>query len=339
MIQNLKNKGTVYTGFMIVTAIDSVGVGKVEVAFDSGAYTSAQGTTSWKMKLPSGSSTWKDGSKHIINVRAVNITGGISPVTSITVYKDKNHDINGDGYSDMVATTVAAGPGVVFIFHSSGSSGIVAVNTTSAVASIAGSTNQDQFGYSINSGDINGDGYADLIVGADQQGAGSPIGKVLVYLSSGSSGINVTPHATYVGENSGSRLGSFVWIMDINGDGFKDVIMGSAYINTGDGKMYIFHSSSAGVPTLPVTSANRVIIGEVGGGGRFAAGISGSDINGDGYGDIITTANVLTNTQDGRVYIMYSNGTTGISNTTAASITTKINPVFNSNKRFGYQVY
>ncbi|HNL75642.1 MAG TPA: FG-GAP and VCBS repeat-containing protein, partial [Leptospiraceae bacterium] len=479
-IQNLKDKSTVYTGFMIGTATDSLGVSKVEVAFDSGNYSTAQGTTSWKMKLPSGSLTWKDGSKHIINVRAINTAGGISPVTSITVYKDKNHDINGDGYSDMVASSIAVGPGVVyifhssgingitatsttaanttitgettttfgdfivtndlngdgyadlvvsdisfsgsagkvyffyssgtngitttlasaapksivggalgylgygldtgdvngdgyadvainnyiastgavyvfhssasgitannlaganttivgigsedisnfvsmgdyngdgftdlsvssitapatnkgkvFIFHSSGSGGIIAANTTSAVASIAGTANQDSFGYSINSGDINGDGYADLIVGADQNGAGSPIGKVFVYLSNGPSGINVTPHASYVGESSGARLGGFVWIMDVNADGFKDIILGSAYINAGDGKMYIFHSSSSGVPSVPLTSANRIIIGEVGGGGRFAAGISGSDINGDGYGDIIATANVLNNT-------------------------------------------
>jgi hypothetical protein len=53
----------------------------------------------------------------------------------------------------------------------------------------------------------------------------------------------------------------------------------------------------------------------------------------------ITSANVLNNTQDGRVYVMYSNGTTGISTTNASSANTKIDPLFNSNKRFGFQVY
>ncbi len=53
----------------------------------------------------------------------------------------------------------------------------------------------------------------------------------------------------------------------------------------------------------------------------------------------ITSANVLNNTQDGRVYVINSNGTTGISTTNASSATTKIDPLFNSNKRFGFQVY
>ena len=521
IIQNLKDKSSVYSGFMIGTASDQSGITKVEVAFDNDTYFTAQGTTNWKMKLPSGSSTWRDGSKHIIKVRATNSIGITSASTNITVYKDRNHDINGDGYSDLVTTSRAAAPGIVyifhssgingitatstnvantvitgegastfgdflvtgdingdgfadlvvsdtgfssnlgkvyifyssgnngitttlasaapktllgtnsyfgygldlgdvngdgyadlavnntigttgavyvfhsgasgitasnlaganttiagvgtddisifvsmgdyngdgftdlsvssntapvtnrgrvFIFHSSGPNGIIAVNTTSAVATITGAANNDVLGYSMTSGDINGDGYADLVVGGDQYTSGTPIGKVSVFLSNGSSGINVTPSAVYNGENSGARLGGFVWIMDVNGDGFKDVLMASAYFNGGQGKMYIFHSSKTGVPAIPLLSANQIVLGEPGS-GRFAAGISGSDINGDGYGDIICSANVLNNTQDGRVYVMYSNGTTGISTTNASSATTKIDPLFNSNKRFGFQVY
>ena len=96
---NLINKSIVETGFILGTAAS--GIASVEISIDSGSYTSATGTTNWTFKLPTGSATWKEGSLHTIAARAVDASGNKSSITSISVRKGKNKDINGDGYADL----------------------------------------------------------------------------------------------------------------------------------------------------------------------------------------------------------------------------------------------
>src|SRR5437762_8000747 len=86
------------------------------------------------------------------------------------------------------------------------------------------------FGYSVASaGDVNGDGYADIVVGARFYDEGeADEGKVFLYLG-GPSGISTTPAWTAQGNQAGARFGiSVASAGDVNRDGYDDVVVGSS---------------------------------------------------------------------------------------------------------------
>lgn len=118
-----------------------------------------------------------------------------------------------------------------------------------------------------NAGDMNGDGFEDLIVGAHDYG---DAGTAFVYHGS-ARGLAVTPGTTLSGISSGDDLGWHVaGAGDTNGDGYDDVIVSS------DRDAYTFHGSATGViPTIVTTIPDHP--GPVAGLG---------DTNADGYADI-----------------------------------------------------
>jgi hypothetical protein len=101
-------------------------------------------------------------------------------------------------------------------------------------------------------GDVNGDGYSDVIIGADEYNtANTSAGKAYLYLGS-SSGLQASPSWTSSGDDQGyANFGySVASAGDVNGDGNSDVIIG-AYLydtpNTNAGKAYLY----LGVDTTP----------------------------------------------------------------------------------------
>ncbi|MFQ5608475.1 MAG: integrin alpha, partial [Candidatus Zixiibacteriota bacterium] len=96
----------------------------------------------------------------------------------------------------------------------------------------------DLFGVSVASaGDVNGDGYADVIVGAYQNDAGGPLaGRAYVF-----SGLNGDTLFVFTGEAAGDGFGlSVASAGDVNGDGYADLIVGALF--NGDGG---FHTGRA----------------------------------------------------------------------------------------------
>ena len=87
-------------------------------------------------------------------------------------------------------------------------------------------------------GDVNTDGYSDLLVG-DPQYSGNT-GRVRLYLGS-STGLSTTPVVTLTGA-VGERFGETVSTAgDVNQDGFADVIIGAPFFSANTGHAYIFH--------------------------------------------------------------------------------------------------
>jgi|JI9StandDraft_2_1071091.scaffolds.fasta_scaffold17353_2 hypothetical protein len=326
IITNLKTNSIVESGFLIGTAAGALT--SIEVSLDNSAYTQAVGTSSWKFQLPSGSNTWKEFSKHTISVRASN-NGVYSSVTTITVVKGKNKDINGDGYSDLVvgAPEYNTDEGRVYIFYSKGGTPITSGNYLIADSTLTGIASS-RFGGAIAQGDINGDGYGDIVVGATENPANT--GSVFIYQSGGSSGISSggtgTAFKTITGDvtvgTESYNFGDCVALGDINGDGYSDLAVGASEHRNGGGTLrgavYIFLSTGSGSIIQTQASAFNSRIQALGNSDKIGTAVAFGDFNGDGYSDLVVGGEG-NGSNAGNVFIFNSTGPSGISVTSSVS--------------------
>jgi hypothetical protein len=201
-------------------------------------------------------------------------------------------DVNGDGFADLI---VGAESGA--IAGASGATGTITVLNgspsgllTNLTAVIAGTSAAGQFGGSVaGAGDVNGDGYADVIVGAYQSAPGgrASAGTATVFLGS-ASGLRAAPHRVLEGALAGDWFGfSVAGAGDVNGDGFADVIVGAygadneAGTNAGSASVYL--GSASGLSA----TAHRVIEGATANAETGWSVAGAGDVNGDGYSDIV----------------------------------------------------
>src|SRR5262249_53738740 len=128
--------------------------------------------------------------------------------------------------------------------------------TSTADTTIESNLGEGQLGYSVASaGDVNGDGYADVIVGAYAYDNGQVLeGAAFVFLGSASGIANGNPGtaaAVLEPNQSGAQLGvSVASAGDVNGDGYADVIVGAPHYHnpqTEEGVALIFLGSATGI--------------------------------------------------------------------------------------------
>ena len=131
--------------------------------------------------------------------------------------------------------------------------------TTSAAWTDESNQANAYYGVSVaTAGDVNGDGYGDVIVGAKSYDNGqTDEGRAYLYLGS-SSGLATS--AAWTGESDQESTSYGVSVAsagDVNGDGYGDDIVGAyAYDNgqTNEGRAYLYLGSSSGLATSAVTS-------------------------------------------------------------------------------------
>ncbi|MBL0180900.1 MAG: FG-GAP repeat protein [Chitinophagaceae bacterium] len=231
-------------------------------------------------------------------------------------------DVNGDGYSDIIAGASSysngeSSEGAAFVYHGSAAG----INTTSA-ASVESDQANALMGYSVaGAGDVNGDGYCDVIVGAYQYDNGqTDEGAAFIYHGS-ATGINTVAAAILESNQASALFGrSVAGAGDVNGDGYKDVIVGADGFTNGqasEGAAFIYHGSAAGVSTTAaaILESNQA-------NAKMGISVAGAgDVNDDGYGDVIAGAYQYTNgqTSEGAAFI-YRGTATGINTTVSAIV-------------------
>lgn len=184
-------------------------------------------------------------------------------------------DFNGDGYPDLLvgAPNIAASrPGRAYIYYGGPHA------DSAPDIRLSGGEVDDYFGLSVASaGDVNQDGYADVIVGAmyARAAAGN------AYIFYGGPAPDNIPDMVMMGQ--GNFGGSVNSAGDVNGDGCADVIVGGIFA-PGGGQARVFYGGSH------MDAEADLVLADPAGGYFGGAVASAGDVNGDGCADLVVGA-------------------------------------------------
>ena len=224
-------------------------------------------------------------------------------------------DINGDGFDDLLVGSLHFyGSGAAYVVYgkTAGFGGGIFLGGLDGSDGfrIEGAFDGEYAGAAVSgAGDINGDGFADVIVGAPGSSPAHPEGKAYVVFGKGDGFPAVFNVSTLDGTNgfrfTGDRIGDYngdqtghsvSGLGDFNGDGFDDVLIGSvggAYRLRQSGAV-VFGKASGFPPDLAVSDLDGTNGFQLFGDDstrRFNSLSGGGDLNGDGLADLILTVN------------------------------------------------
>jgi hypothetical protein len=236
--------------------------------------------------------------------------------------------VNDDDYDDLIIAmdnydNAASDEGAVFVYYGS------ATPDANYDWMARGNSTYAHFGVSVDSaGDITGDGYDDIIVGANGNDYGNTAAYVW-YGSAGGLGANGLPsNADWSATDSTLTIG-FAFrvsgIGDVNGDGYADVLVGAHLYDggyTNQGAVFVYYGSSTGLgPTGTTANADWMATSEQSSAllGWSVDGIG--DVNDDGYDDLAVGAHGYDNPEvnEGKVFVWYGSASGLGSNGTPAN--------------------
>ena len=221
-------------------------------------------------------------------------------------------DVNGDGIDDIIVVAEAAdGPdnartnaGEAFVFFGSPDLGGVAnIAEGQQDLTILGAESQDTLGFSAATGDVNGDGIDDIILGAHLasglDNARKLAGEAYVIFGSRELGGTIDlardePSLRVIGAHEAGRLGAFVAVEDVNSDGYGDIILGqprgeATGKRSGQVSIILGSEQIAGIIDLAETGPD-ILLGGATADDRFGSPVVVGDLSGDGSLDLAVLA-------------------------------------------------
>lgn len=236
-------------------------------------------------------------------------------------------DLDGDGYTDIIVGAQYNTPspalyqqGAVYVYFGPGFTRSIALHASSANKGL---------GWAVASGDINGDGKADLLISAS--------GKVLAYyggasFASGSSAPVTVDSPDLTIKSADAGFGKTISVLgDVNGDGAAEIAIGAPNAvvggNRDTGTVSIVKGTATGTVDLGAVSPPADLIVKINGLNLFdrfgSSVVPVGDIDGDGKADFAvsaTLADVNFNDISGRVYLFKGkdiSSSTTLANSTA----------------------
>jgi len=242
-------------------------------------------------------------------------------------------DVNGDGFDDLIVGAPqfdlnSANPGAAYVVFgkASGFTSNISLSSLDGTTGfkLSGAAAGDRAGISVASaGDINGDGFDDLVIGAPERTGFGPPGASYVVFGK-ASGFSSNLQLGSLDGNNGFKitttdpnydLGRAVASAgDFNGDGFSDLVIGADYADphtANSGAAYVIFGKASGfgtsfdVGTLDGTNGIKYSGVLTGGQAGFSVASAG-DFNGDGVDDLAIGAprEYFNGTDSGTAYVL-----------------------------------